>query len=331
MKEESVQVALKKKSNNWNKLIYSDRVSFFLCTGCEKTIRLDASLKDHCYRKHKTTNAQETEIIDLANKDDTETEDEVPKNDNIDELDTTKDNNVTKDTESSADKPSEVDDNDKECDDNEIKTKACIHFTRFNNCKHGISGKSCKYEHPKTCPKYLKNGDSKYGCSAGKKCKFFHPKLCRGSLAKVKICTNVNCKYVHLKGTKRSKDFTTKPAYKITQSSKDFLGHGQRNRQLQPPPQVARQIPPQPQLAPLPEVQRYHQLPPPPQIAQQKPPQPQLAPLPEVSQNLLTQPQMMTLMMQIMNQMMLQQQQHPVSPTLNLVPTYANIVQRNTV
>ena len=121
---------------------------------------------------------------------------------------------------------------------------------------------------------------------------------------------------MHLKGTKRSKDFTTKPAYKITQSSKDVLGQGQRNRQLQPPPQVAWQIPPQPQLAPLPEVQRYHQLPPPNQIAQQKPPQPQL----EVSQNLLTQPQMM-----------LQQQQHPVSPTLNLVPTYANIVQRNTV
>ena len=66
-------------------------------------------------------------------------------------------------------------------------------------------GKKCHYEHPKYCIKYCRNGNQqKLGCNKGANCNFFHPVLCKNSV-KSKVCTNIECKFIHLKGTRRKK------------------------------------------------------------------------------------------------------------------------------
>ena len=83
-------------------------------------------------------------------------------------------------------------------------TKTCIHY-KTNRCKHGISGKNCDYRHPKPCKKCMTFGDkARNGCSKGRTCEFLHPKVCRTSINKHE-CFNDNCKFMHIKGTKRQK------------------------------------------------------------------------------------------------------------------------------
>ena len=81
----------------------------------------------------------------------------------------------------------------------------CIHYKR-GKCRYGLVGKECKYRHPKQCKKYMAFGDkdAKHGCIKGAHCPFFHPRLCRNS-TKNKECFHPECKFVHLKGTKRQK------------------------------------------------------------------------------------------------------------------------------
>ena len=79
----------------------------------------------------------------------------------------------------------------------------CIFYKR-NKCQFGISGKGCKYYHPKMCQKLLSHGNGQLkGCNKGGKCQYFHPPMCSKSLSK-RICTNLDCVYMHIKGTKRS-------------------------------------------------------------------------------------------------------------------------------
>ena len=84
---------------------------------------------------------------------------------------------------------------------------AVCRFYLKNICKHGISGKGipgeqCKFSHPRRCFKFATHGTLQGGCKKGKLCKDFHPPMCRDSL-KSKLCTNMQCKFTHLKGTKR--------------------------------------------------------------------------------------------------------------------------------
>ena len=76
-------------------------------------------------------------------------------------------------------------------------------------CPHGLKGnklhdgKKCDYEHPKYCIKYCRHGNQKkLGCKKGANCNFFHPALCKNSV-KNKVCTNIECKSIHLKGARR--------------------------------------------------------------------------------------------------------------------------------
>ena len=87
------------------------------------------------------------------------------------------------------------------------KTLICRFYQR-NICKHGITGKGipgeeCKYSHPKRCAKYTAHGTLQGGCKKGKQCKDFHPNLCRDGL-RFKLCTNAECRFIHIKGTKRT-------------------------------------------------------------------------------------------------------------------------------
>ena len=70
-------------------------------------------------------------------------------------------------------------------------------------CPFGISGKGCEFKHKKRCTRYCSYGNGRWGCKWGQDCRKLHPKLCENS-EKLKICLSIECKKVHLKGTKRT-------------------------------------------------------------------------------------------------------------------------------
>ena len=54
-------------------------------------------------------------------------------------------------------------------------TIPCKYFLN-SRCKHGVSGKECKFKHQKTCRRWLNYGNhKKYGCTLREKCENFHP------------------------------------------------------------------------------------------------------------------------------------------------------------
>ena len=80
---------------------------------------------------------------------------------------------------------------------------------RRRECPHGASGKilvdgnKCAFSHPRRCRRYCNNGNhAKYGCIKGESCEFLHPLLCRYSVRN-RVCTNLECKFTHLKFTRR--------------------------------------------------------------------------------------------------------------------------------
>lgn len=92
------------------------------------------------------------------------------------------------------------------------KTGPVCEAYKRRECPHGLTGKrlvggiACPYRHPPRCFRWCKHGENKQlGCTRGKECRYFHPKLCQSSVSK-RVCLNVDCKYVHLKNTRRSKN-----------------------------------------------------------------------------------------------------------------------------
>ena len=82
---------------------------------------------------------------------------------------------------------------------------------KVGKCPHGIRGNkaiedvTCPYQHPQRCFKYCKFGSTgRKGCNKGTNCNYFHPVLCKFSV-KNKECTNTECSFPHLVGTKRPK------------------------------------------------------------------------------------------------------------------------------
>ena len=80
---------------------------------------------------------------------------------------------------------------------------------KSGKCPHGlkgnkvINGQTCELGHPKRCIKYCKFGNKhKHGCNKGNNCTYYHPTICKFS-HQSRLCTNENCTFVHLKGTKR--------------------------------------------------------------------------------------------------------------------------------
>ena len=121
------------------------------------------------------------------------------------------------------------------------RTQPICKFFKQGRCKHGISGKAegtCNYAHPKPCKKFMTNGNRRQrGCTKGNGCEFFHPKICNGSLRE-RLCTNENCKYLHIKGTKRETPTLSTPNEDNSTQSASRTQHRRANT-----PQV-RQGPP---------------------------------------------------------------------------------------
>ena len=93
--------------------------------------------------------------------------------------------------------------------DHLAKTDICSKY-KVGKCPHGIrgnkviEGNKCDKNHPKRCFKFCAFGNKgKRSCRKGDKCEYYHPVLCKYSTKKM-VCTNKDCTYVHLKGTKRT-------------------------------------------------------------------------------------------------------------------------------
>ena len=86
-------------------------------------------------------------------------------------------------------------------------TQMCQHYSK-KRCKHGISGKDCKFLHPKPCNKFMRHGTRRgRGCSLGKKCTRFHPPMCQSSIIHNQ-CFTFDCPLNHVKGTLRNNQFS---------------------------------------------------------------------------------------------------------------------------
>ena len=107
-----------------------------------------------------------------------------------------------------------------EQDKSESKPNACKHVCPRlieGKCPHGVSGKQaadgkekCDLFHPKRCIKYLRfRTHETRGCKDGENCAFFHVNHCQSSVESKK-CKDVNCKLMHLAGTKRPKSMLKK-------------------------------------------------------------------------------------------------------------------------
>ena len=92
--------------------------------------------------------------------------------------------------------------------ENVRKGQVCQNYKK-GKCLHGLRGKKeingqvCELEHPKYCSRFCRFGThKKYGCTKGSNCEFCHPVLCKFSV-RSKLCTNSDCTFIHLKGTRR--------------------------------------------------------------------------------------------------------------------------------
>ena len=75
---------------------------------------------------------------------------------------------------------------------------------RFYNRGHCTKKKDCRFDHPAVCQKFHNFGSlssNPKGCNG--KCNAFHPNACRSSLRN-KTCSWDECRFYHLKGTKRT-------------------------------------------------------------------------------------------------------------------------------
>ena len=81
----------------------------------------------------------------------------------------------------------------------EKKREVCRFYARGHCTKKG----DCRFEHPQICKIFrqfgIRNNDPK-GCEG--KCNQFHPNACRSSV-KDRTCTWPECRFFHLKGTKK--------------------------------------------------------------------------------------------------------------------------------
>ena len=96
-----------------------------------------------------------------------------------------------------------------------VKDRVCQKYKK-GTCPHGLKGNKehnghvCEFEHPRYCRKFCRFGTQrKFGCNKGSECKYLHPVLCKFSV-KSKLCTNRDCTFIHLKGTRRKESDATR-------------------------------------------------------------------------------------------------------------------------
>ena len=108
----------------------------------------------------------------------------------------------------------------------------CRFFTKNNNCKHGISGKSCKFTHPKTCSKFRQYGFGVGGCRKGQNCQFYHQRICN-SIKNNVTCARTDCHFLHPKIKNHMNQLHN--GNSPTTNRNNFLGQGAHQVWATPP------------------------------------------------------------------------------------------------
>ena len=104
------------------------------------------------------------------------------------------------------------------------KKKELCRFYARGRCNRS---KDCRFGHPDVCRKFRTYGSKstdKKGCDG--KCNAYHPNTCRNSLLN-KTCSYEECRFYHLKGTKRSNPDHTENSglyWRANKESKDQAG-----------------------------------------------------------------------------------------------------------
>ena len=127
----------------------------------------------------------------------------------------------------------------------EVRPQICNKYRR-RECPHGASGKNlidgkqCEYSHPRRCRRYCHNGTHpKFGCTKPD-CEQLHPKLCKYS-QRNRVCTNLDCKFTHLKFTRRYDPFQSAEVNTNTNSSSYYNPQRQHQPAYYPQQQTNQQ------------------------------------------------------------------------------------------
>lgn len=111
--------------------------------------------------------------------------------------------------------------NDDEKEEHSDDNRPMCKFFLGSRCKHGISGKECKFQHKKVCRKFLNHGRHKYyGCNKEQNCDYFHVKMCWSSLNQ-RVCARQDCRFHHIKGTKRAEDNHSNHEHEVRRSTEN--------------------------------------------------------------------------------------------------------------
>ena len=157
-----------------------------------------------------------TKIPNLAVTFDSATSETIEKSDGDVEAKTAKDDKPSPRRELGGDPNEELDvkgneDKDHTDKDHSSKKPDICPLYKKRQCPHGpsgqieVEGKICPLPHPKKCLKYCRFGKRKGGCTKGGSCTYYHPVLCKYSV-KANRCSNTECTFTHLKGTKRPRN-----------------------------------------------------------------------------------------------------------------------------
>ena len=219
---------LEKENPQLEKLLLLKSSLFFLCSGCVVHVNTEKNLGEMYYSKKcrdKTAKSNISDVSPVSGTNLAEVSADTEKNDN--------DEPIVIEDEREDEKEDSKKQEKVEKKLPKKKKSNCWFFTELNNCKHGLSGKNCEFTHPKLCAQYCRFGNGKYGCNKAGKCNKFHPKLCNGSV-KSRSCFNENCKFTHLKGTRRMEGISN--TENTAKPEKNFLGKRQIQTKNPKPP-----------------------------------------------------------------------------------------------
>ena len=210
-----------KEKQNLSLSYMFNKSMFFICNPCNEVISKQTRLEEHHKKKAKKIPKPTADKSNDANFETITIEEHSVEDDLVDAMDNlsvksqpendkstkgvTDSENVPTECKEPEDMPEHPEGRKSEQlpEGRKENEKSQCHFYKQNICKFGISGKGCKFAHQKPCNKLLSHGlDKKRGCSEDKLCKHFHPKMCKYSL-RSRLCTNLECTFFHVKGTKR--------------------------------------------------------------------------------------------------------------------------------
>ena len=169
----------------------------YACAKCvkEKEFGNDNEKFEAELTKVKEIVAKEISIIEQVNRE-ANTSIEVDHNDQVTQVDQNGGSSAIESDNQNNDNTGDLEANQRK----KTESAICKYYLR-RECQHGRVGKECRFQHPKICQMFSRNGDRRGGCKKGRNCRDFHPKVCHESMQN-KECSRKKCRFFHLNATK---------------------------------------------------------------------------------------------------------------------------------